>query len=571
MTTWRATVGGVTVQIRLPAAESDCEGFGQGYGAENPDVHSLPSCGTVEVRGVSEGTTGSRTPPYSNRAASWRVYPSMKRPHSPVLAWFGHPATVAATFVLLVNDHLLKALWPGPVTGKLSDVAGLLVAPPVLALAFLPALALTRAGPFSSVLARLAAPVAIVATGVGFTLVKTTEAGAELASRAWTLVAGPSRVLADPTDLVALPALGVAWLVWRGCRSDQAVRRARALVVIPFALIGVTATSAVPPPPTALSVSADDEAITVLIDYGSSSAAVSRDGGRTWSMRPGPVPAPATPSVPPLPATRACLPDDPRHCYRVVPPRLGVDETRDGGANWKTVWKVSEGREDALRRKNDRPYLPPWQGSTAVAVQRVPGGHVVVAANGIDGIAVRDPRGTWRRLGFSADGLSSGAAVPLDALNIDLRVEHNIGLFTGLLAFMVGMTAARRREPQNSGLAAAAYVLAALGFLSVQPSESLIGPLFLLFGSACALTATVLAAAAAIKARVPTWTWIMLSAIAVCIPAVISMTFSGWLSGIPDDYSTAESLAWLVGGAGVGASVLIGWTAARSAEERQVA
>ncbi|MEV4750245.1 hypothetical protein AB0K21_28105 [Streptosporangium sp. NPDC049248] len=478
--------------------------------------------------------------------------------HGPVLAWFGHPVTVVAVLVLPVNDHLLKALWPGPVTGKLSDVAGLLVAPPLLALVLSP------------VLARLAAPAATVATGIGFTLVKTTEGGAELASRAWTLIAGPSRVLADPTDLVALPVLGVAWLVWRGCRSDQAVRRARALVVVPFALVGVTATSAVPPPPTALSVSADDETITVFVDYGPSSAVVSRDGGRTWSMRPDPVPAPATPSFPPSPATRACLQDDPGHCYRVSPPRLGVDESRDGGTSWRTVWGVSEGREDALRRSNDHSYLP-WQGSTAVAVQRVPEGHVVVAANGTDGIAVRDPRGGWRRLGFSADGLSTDAAIPLDAPNVDLGAEHGAGLFTGLLAFMAGMTAARRREPRHSGLAVAAYILTAIGFPFVQPSYDLIGPLLFLFGSACGLTAAVLAAAAAIKSRVPSRTWITLPAIAVCIPAVISMIFSGWLSGTPDDYSTAESLAWLVGGAGVGASVLIGWTAARSAEERRVA
>ncbi|MFI6457454.1 hypothetical protein ACIBF6_38595 [Streptosporangium amethystogenes] len=495
----------------------------------------------------------------------------MKHPHGPVLAWFGHPATVVATFVLLVNDHLLKALWPGPVTGKLSDVAGLLVAPPVLALAFLPALALTRAGPFSTALARLSAPVATVATGIGFTLVKTTDGGAELASRAWTLVAGPSRVLADPTDLVALPALGVAWLVWRGCRSDQAVRRARALVVVPFALVGVTATSAAPYPPTALSVLADGESITLFTLFGPSSAVVSRDGGRTWSMRPDPVPASATPSFPPSPATRACLPDDPRHCYRVSPPRLGVDETRDGGTSWKTVWEVSAGREDALRRSNDHSYTPPWQGSTAIAVQRVPDGHVVVAANGTDGIAVRDPRGTWRRLGFSADGLSTDAAVPLDALNVDLGVERGIGLFTGLLTFMTGMTAARRHEPRRSGLSVAAYTLAAIGLLFVQPSESFISPLFFLFGSACGLTAAALTTAAAIKARVPARIWITLPVIAVCVPAAIWTIFSGWLSGAPDDYSTAELLAWLAGCAGVGTSVLIGWTAARGAEERRVA
>ncbi|MBX6387020.1 MAG: hypothetical protein IRZ07_29260, partial [Microbispora sp.] len=50
-------------------------------------------------------------------------------------AWLGHPATLTAIAVLLVNDHLLKHLWPGVVTGKLSDVAGMLVAPPLLALA----------------------------------------------------------------------------------------------------------------------------------------------------------------------------------------------------------------------------------------------------------------------------------------------------------------------------------------------------------------------------------------------------------------------------------------------------
>ncbi|WP_156325293.1 hypothetical protein [Nonomuraea sp. SBT364] len=39
--------------------------------------------------------------------------------------------TVVAALVLLLNDHLLKHAWPGPVTGKLSDVAGLVVAPPL--------------------------------------------------------------------------------------------------------------------------------------------------------------------------------------------------------------------------------------------------------------------------------------------------------------------------------------------------------------------------------------------------------------------------------------------------------
>ncbi|MFD8532449.1 hypothetical protein ACFV0L_34050 [Streptosporangium canum] len=223
--------------------------------------------------------------------------------HPPALAWLGHPVTVVATIVLLINDHVLKALWPGLVTGKLSDVAGLLVAPPLLALVRVPALGAT------------------IATGTGFVLVKTTATGAALASQAWTLFAGPSRVLADPTDLVALPTLGLAWLVSRRCRADHAVRRARTLIIVPVALIAVTATSQEPPSPSALSISVDGDAITVLPDQGLPwEKAVSRDGGRTWSVSPAPTSPPhlgaITPAVardPRLPAGRpsALLPRRP--------------------------------------------------------------------------------------------------------------------------------------------------------------------------------------------------------------------------------------------------------------------
>lgn len=40
-----------------------------------------------------------------------------------------HPIAVAALVTWLVNDHLLKSLTPGSITGKLSDVACLIVCP----------------------------------------------------------------------------------------------------------------------------------------------------------------------------------------------------------------------------------------------------------------------------------------------------------------------------------------------------------------------------------------------------------------------------------------------------------
>ncbi|GAA3143460.1 hypothetical protein [Nonomuraea roseoviolacea] len=134
-------------------------------------------------------------------------------------AWLCHPVTVAGVVVLLLNDHLLKQTWPGFVTGKLSDVAGLVVAPPLAALLF----------------RRRADLAATLLTGALFTLAKTTQTGAEAASHLFTLVAGPSHVLDDPTDLLALPALALTarrwpprscspWGWWPGSPSSSGVR-----------------------------------------------------------------------------------------------------------------------------------------------------------------------------------------------------------------------------------------------------------------------------------------------------------------------------------------------------------
>src|SRR5262245_52649713 len=130
------------------------------------------------------------------------------------LAWLAHPVTVAAVIALLVNDHVLKAHWPGPVTGKLSDVAGMLVAPPLIALGLV----------LAGVRGRTSAVVGLVTTGALFTLIKSSGYAAQLAESAWSAVAGPSRVVVDPTDLLALPALALAWSL---------ARRSAGLVVVP--------------------------------------------------------------------------------------------------------------------------------------------------------------------------------------------------------------------------------------------------------------------------------------------------------------------------------------------------
>jgi len=158
-----------------------------------------------------------------------------------------HPVPLLALLVLVVNDHVAKHRWPGLLTGKLSDVAGLIAAPAVLAVLLAPLLR-------RSALRPLLPAFTAAATGAGFALAKATAAGAMAASAAWSVVV-PSRVVADPTDLVTLPALVVyVWVArrarWRpigrvGDAPGSAWRRRCAVAVcLPLAVGALTATSA---------------------------------------------------------------------------------------------------------------------------------------------------------------------------------------------------------------------------------------------------------------------------------------------------------------------------------------
>lgn len=121
---------------------------------------------------------------------------------------------VLAIGLLVLNDHVLKAAWPGVATGKLSDACGLAFFPVLLGSAWELS---TRA-----LISRRAAVVAVVATGLVFAATKTLPAAAHgygllLGLLQWpvrALVDGgaplvPARVAVDPTDLLTLPALAL--------------------------------------------------------------------------------------------------------------------------------------------------------------------------------------------------------------------------------------------------------------------------------------------------------------------------------------------------------------------------
>jgi hypothetical protein len=136
----------------------------------------------------------------------------------------GHPLCLAATVLLLLNDHLLKASFPGLLTGKLSDIAWLVVAPVVLAAL----LSLAR------VSARVARWGALAAAGVAFAALQLWPPLGD----AWCALFG-GRNVADAGDLWCLPALAGAWLCWRGAGAPRAPRR-WALVLATAACLATT-------------------------------------------------------------------------------------------------------------------------------------------------------------------------------------------------------------------------------------------------------------------------------------------------------------------------------------------
>lgn len=302
------------------------------------------------------------------------------------------PASVLALVVLALNDHVLKEAWPGLVTGKLSDVAGLVVAPMLLAV-LLAAIGTQRPAAW-----------AIALTGVGFVLTKTSTAGAELTSAAWSLTGVPTVIRSDPTDQWALPALGLAWWVDRSVRRAPLVpwRRTATLAagaaVLPCAVLATAATSCDRGSGTTHVTRVEGdfpgrprqvEQRLVLCD--GFAARYSIDAGRT--VRDAEVEL-VTPDAQVL---EQCDPTDQDRCWRVRSDGLGVERSEDGGRTWEQELGLTDDQVEALQEDigedcGDEPVVR----AVDLALLPTDGEPLVVAPIGLGGALVREEDAAWR-------------------------------------------------------------------------------------------------------------------------------------------------------------------------------
>ena len=138
-----------------------------------------------------------------------------------------HPVTLLAVLLLVLNDWVLKPAitsahaWDTPaglLVGKLSDVAGLAFAPVVLtaAIGLLLAAAARLGAPIDPSLTRRRLLLAIAATAVTFAAIKLSPAVSDAFVHLTATITGrPAQVILDRSDLLALPALAVAYVIGR--------------------------------------------------------------------------------------------------------------------------------------------------------------------------------------------------------------------------------------------------------------------------------------------------------------------------------------------------------------------
>jgi hypothetical protein len=305
---------------------------------------------------------------------------------------------MGAVVLLLLNDHVLRWNWPSWWTGKLGDFAWLLFAPFLVmaALALIPRHGEWRA-PWGEDRIALAG---FALTGLVFALMKTLPAAHQAGLRALSwLVGAPFTLRRDPSDLLALVALPLAWWVWRV--SARAADRRPAYggwVVLAVGALASVANSPLPFAPLDCLIKLPDGTIQVTHSRGGV-LYETEDGGLSWSLATefrelqneywgdcSPEQTPGSQSW------QFTIPDDPLIVYRFTPGRM-IERSEDGGQTWKRELNVSVSEAEETYYRNAMNRFGFITGPLDAIVDDSTGNLIV--AMGFQGVLIRTDDGHW--------------------------------------------------------------------------------------------------------------------------------------------------------------------------------
>ncbi len=195
-----------------------------------------------------------------------------------------HPATLIALATLLANDLVFKSMWPGSwVTGKLSDLAWVIFAPPLIAL---PLTFLARRNPTAQ---KAAWSTAYIGLPLLYAAYNTFEPLHDLILGAFSILRGtPGGSPFDPTDSIVIP-FGIAiaiWVWWTARANNAAIKVKSSLFIAVLASVASVATSVSEPPTGASLLGEDQNGDVVAKDLRErdwmGDFFRSRDGGFSW-------------------------------------------------------------------------------------------------------------------------------------------------------------------------------------------------------------------------------------------------------------------------------------------------
>src|SRR5690606_31701861 len=379
-------------------------------------------------------------------------------------ASLAHPLTISAVVLLLTNDFIFRRLWPSWVTGKLGGAAWLVFAP--LMLAAVLAWVIPARMPRQE---QIVGGLAFGLTGLTFALIKGVPAiHAAALPVIEALTGAPSQLLADPTDLLTLPALLAGWAVWQACDPAKPRPLPRyGVTVLALAALATLANSPAPNYGIECIEQPEPGLLVTRSSWAQFGSYASRDGGLRWEpLEPG--------QFEPTGCNRhrepweVSVPGSPEIVYRAEP-GVGIERSADGGETWV--------REVDLRGSEARSAFQAQAGNSSTIA--IPGpldlivdaetGNVV-AAMGHDGVLTRTPDGEWHRV----------AVGPYEPAEIDtagkvLFLLRGEAMLAGALVLLGMATFAVLIERRNwlAFLPPAGGWLAWLAALAMQPALAL--------------------------------------------------------------------------------------------------